>query len=87
MQMSKRVKHILDERQQEYGDAITNFTKIGVIWGALLDTGDIEPYQVALMMDALKTVRCFDNPSHKDSWLDKQGYTQHGLEIADHYES
>jgi hypothetical protein len=87
MQMSKKVKQILNERQEEYGDAITNFTKIGIIWGTLLDVGDIEPYQVALMMDALKTVRCFDNPSHKDSWLDKQGYTQHGLEIAGVYES
>jgi hypothetical protein len=85
--MSKKVKQILNERQEEYGDAITNFTKIGIIWGTLLDVGDIEPYQVALMMDALKTVRCFDNPSHKDSWLDKQGYTQHGLEIAGVYES
>jgi hypothetical protein len=85
--MSKKVKQILNERQEEYGDAITNFTKIGIIWGTLLDVGDIEPYQVALMMDALKTVRCFDNPSHKDSWLDKQGYTQHGLEIAGAYES
>jgi uncharacterized membrane protein len=87
MQMSKKVKQILNERQEEYGDAITNFTKIGIIWGTLLDVGDIEPYQVALMMDALKTVRCFDNPLHKDSWLDKQGYTQHGLEIAGVYES
>jgi hypothetical protein len=85
--MSKKVKQILNERQEEYGDAITNFTKIGVIWGTLLDVGDIEPYQVALMMDALKTVRCFDNPSHRDSWIDKQGYTQHGLEIAEFYES
>jgi hypothetical protein len=85
--MSKKLNKVLNERQEEYGDAIINFTKIGVIWGALLDTGDIEPYQVALMMDALKTVRCFDNPFHKDSWLDKQGYTQHGLEIAEHYES
>ena len=52
--MSKKVKQILNERQEEYGDAITNFTKIGVIWGTLLDVGDIEPYQVALMIDALK---------------------------------
>jgi hypothetical protein len=85
--MSKKLKKILDERQYEYGDAITNFTKIGIIWGALLDIDKIEPHQVALMMDALKTVRCFDNPSHLDSWLDKKGYTEHGLEIAEFYES
>lgn len=85
--MSKKLEKVLDERQEEYGDAISNFTKIGIIWGALLDIGEIEPYQVALMMDALKTVRCFDNPSHQDSWLDKKGYTQHGFEIAEFYES
>jgi len=27
-------------------------------------------------------VRCVANPAHEDSWIDKQGYTQHGLEIA-----
>jgi hypothetical protein len=84
--MSKKLEKVLDSRQEEYGDAVGNFTKIGIIWGALLDIGEIEPHQVALMMDALKTVRCFDNPSHKDSWLDKQGYTQHGFKIAELYE-
>jgi hypothetical protein len=79
--MSK-VEAILASRQDEYGDAIDNFEKIGKIWGALLDRDEIPAYQVALMMDALKTVRLFRSPEHEDSWLDKQGYTQHGYEIA-----
>jgi sulfopyruvate decarboxylase TPP-binding subunit len=79
--MSK-VETILASRQDEYGDAIDNFVKIGKIWGALLDIDEIPAYQVALMMDALKTVRLFQSPEHEDSWLDKQGYTQHGYEIA-----
>jgi hypothetical protein len=79
--MSK-VETILASRQDEYGDAIDNFVKIGKIWGALLDRDEIPAYQVALMMDALKTVRLFRSPEHEDSWLDKQGYTQHGYEIA-----
>jgi hypothetical protein len=33
-------------------------------------------------MDSLKTVRVFNNPQHLDSWLDKLGYTQHGIEIT-----
>jgi len=85
--MSKKLEKILDERQQEYGDAMQNFTDIGIIWGTLLGIQPLESYQVALLMDALKTVRCFNNPAHKDSWLDKQGYTQHGLQIAEQYES
>lgn len=79
--MSK-VETILAMREAQYGDAGGNFEKIGRVWGALLDIDDIPPYQVALMMDALKTVRLFRNPEHEDSWLDKQGYTQHGRDIA-----
>jgi hypothetical protein len=79
--MSK-VETILAMREAQYGDAGENFEKIGRVWGALLDIDDIPPYQVALMMDALKTVRLFKNPEHEDSWLDKQGYTQHGRDIA-----
>jgi hypothetical protein len=82
MQMPKELDDILDARQIEYGDALGNFTTIGIIWGALLGIEEIPAYQVALMMDSLKTVRLFNNPSHEDSWLDKQGYVQHGKEIA-----
>lgn len=77
-----QINKILEERQEQYGDALYNFEVIGKIWGALLDTDPIEPYQVALMMDALKTVRAFNNPEHLDSWQDKLGYTQHGLDIV-----
>lgn len=80
--MPQEIKHILQDRQDEYGDALENFEKIGRVWGALLGIDDIEPYKVALMMDALKTVRLFANAAHIDSWLDKQGYTQHGMDIA-----
>lgn len=75
------VNDVLNDRQDEYGDAHANFTKIGKIWGALLDIDPIESYQVALMMDALKTVRVFRNAQHKDSWVDKQGYTHLAQEI------
>lgn len=80
--MSKRVNDILAERQEIHGDAITNFTMIGRMWGALLQIEDIPPHVVALMYDAGKSVRCMANPLHDDNWLDKQGYTKHGMEIA-----
>ncbi len=82
--MSEKLKKVLSDRQEEYGDALQNFTDIGIIWGTLLGIGEIPAYQVALLMDALKTVRVFNNPSHEDSWIDKEGYTQHGKEIAKH---
>lgn len=80
--MSERVNKILANRQEIHGDAITNFTMIGRIWGALLQIEDIPPHVVALMYDAGKSVRCVANPLHEDNWLDKQGYTHHGMEIA-----
>ena len=43
---------------------------------------DIAPHEVALMMDALKSVRITKNPFHEDSWRDKQGYVQHGMTIV-----
>jgi len=83
MQMSDRVKKILDERLGEYGDPYTEFTAIGRVWAGFLKLeDDIPAYQVALMMDALKSVRLFHNPFHEDSWFDKSGYTQHGQTIV-----
>ena len=80
--MSKKVDEILEQRQEVHGDALTNFIAIGRMWGALLQIEDIPPHVIALMYDAGKSVRCIANPSHEDNWLDKAGYTQHGMEIA-----
>ena len=77
-----QIDAILAARESEYGDAKENFDKIGKVWAALLEIEEIPAYQVALMMDALKTVRLFRNPDHEDSWLDKEGYTKHGREIT-----
>jgi hypothetical protein len=79
--MSK-VDDVLSNRENEYGDALENFETIGKIWGALLGIDPIKPWEVALMMDSLKTVRLFRNPTHEDSWLDKQGYIYHGHDIV-----
>ena len=81
--MSKKVDAILEERQEIHGDALTNFIAIGRMWGALLQIEDIPPHVVALMYDAGKSVRCVANPYHEDNWLDKAGYTRHGMEIVD----
>jgi hypothetical protein len=77
-----KVDDVLSNREDEYGDALENFETIGKIWGALLGIDPIKPWEVALMMDSLKTVRLFKNPTHEDSWLDKQGYIYHGHDIV-----
>jgi hypothetical protein len=81
--MRDEIEEVLEARQSEWGDAGSNFRKTGRIWGALLGLPyDIPAYQVALMMDAFKSVRCIANPEMIDSWNDKGGYTSLGLEIV-----
>jgi len=78
----KKIDDILDERQNIYGDAHKNFAITGKIWAAMLQVEEIPAWQVALLLDAYKTVRCFAAPGHDDSWQDKLGYTIHGREIV-----
>ena len=80
--MADDLKVILDQRQADYGDAETNFKNIGRGWGAILGIEDISETNIALMFDFAKSIRLSNNPTHADSWLDKQGYTQHGQSIA-----
>lgn len=78
--MSKELDDVLHQRQNVHGDAERNFERVGKMWQIILDLPHpIAAWQVALMMDAFKTVRCLANPNHKDNWLDKQGYTEHGM--------
>lgn len=80
--MSK-INDVLNDREKEYGSAQENFARAGRGWGAILGIEDIPAWKVALMMDFFKSVRCVANPLHVDSWLDKIGYTQHGMDITD----
>jgi hypothetical protein len=73
---------ISTDRAAEYGDALDTHYRIGVIWGAILGCGAIAPHDVALCMDAVKTVRAAKNPKHHDSWVDKAGYSALGGEMA-----
>jgi hypothetical protein len=80
--MSKDINKILADRETQYGSAHYNFAQAGRGWGAILGIDDIPAWKVALMLDFFKTIRCVANPAYEDSWLDKQGYTEHGREIA-----
>ena len=77
------IEKILNDRQEQYGNAKANFEKIGLMWTLILDIDSvIEPEQVAQMMIALKLIRLSHNPKHEDSWLDIEGYAKHGRESA-----
>lgn len=64
------------------------YATIAAFWTTYLHgigvDGDIrlQDYDAALMMDLFKTARLTHNPRHKDSWVDKVGYTVGGYEKA-----
>ena len=79
--LTKAEQLINGQRAHDYGDARENFSRIAMMWTAILDQ-DIEPEQVALCMAALKICRLSKTLDHADSWLDCAGYIALGGEIA-----
>lgn len=69
------------ERDQNYGDASTNFSRIAALWSTILGTA-VTPQQVALCMTGLKIARLIETPDHRDSWTDAAGYIALGAETA-----
>jgi hypothetical protein len=75
------------ERAETYGDADEMFHDIAVGWQVIANSCNDPDFgvgfdvaHVALMMDWLKTCRILKNWGHKDSWIDKLGYTALGAE-------
>ena len=74
---------IAGQRAVDYGDAKDNFDRIAAGWniilqGALDTHGYFTAQHVALMMDWVKTARLLETLDHKDSWIDKCGYSALG---------
>ena len=66
-------------RRAAYGKPEDNFLRIVRLWNAhLLNTGrpgNLAPRDVAIFMDLMKTARLAETPDHRDSIVDKIGYT------------
>lgn len=60
------------DRQKDYGDPLTNFTRISRLWSVLLET-EVSPEQVAMCMIAVKMARSMNKLTH-DSLTDIAGY-------------
>ena len=69
------------DRQGEYGDAHKNYKRIAALW-SLLTGADIDAPKAALMMAALKLDRAWQNPEHRDSYVDLAGYAAIARESA-----
>ena len=77
------VGELLTQRGNQWGDAIGTHVRIAQVWSGILDH-EVQPVQVALMMEGLKLVRASINPSDPDSFDDAQGYSRIGELIAGH---
>lgn len=78
----------VSDRGVSYGAPEDSFGAAGDMWSVILKHvlmpgHKIEPWHVALCMDALKTARLITNPAHRDSWVDKAGYAACGYEIME----
>lgn len=75
-------------REIQYDDPIDNFRRIARLWNAHLYNRyeqieayripPLDPADVALMMDLVKTARLEFDPANLDSWVDKAGYSACG---------
>ena len=75
-------------RAKDYGDAKDNFDRIATGWNVIVQDAftthnKITAKHVALMMDWVKTCRLLETIDHKDSWIDKCGYSALGAEFED----
>lgn len=69
-------------RQNTYGDAGANFTRIARLWSAYLNH-PVTPTDVACMMTTLKIARLAGaEGDHLDSWIDACGYMAIGGELS-----
>jgi hypothetical protein len=73
-------------RRAAYGPPENNFLRIVRFWNAWLENtgrkGELNVGDVAIMMDLMKTARLAETPGHKDSIVDKIGYTACYAELA-----
>jgi len=69
------------DRQTEYGDAYQNYVRISALW-SFLTGAEIDASKAALMMAALKLDRAWQNPEHRDSYVDLAGYAAIARESA-----
>lgn len=66
-------KIVRGDREQDYGPPERNLTRIGVVWGALLDRDPIPPRTVAVMLAGMKVVRAAGR-TNRDDLIDGAGY-------------
>lgn len=71
---------IVDNRREVYGAVVPTYIRIAQAWSAILDH-EVKAHEVALCMDALKSIRAAQSPDYSDNVDDKDGYMKIFREI------
>ena len=79
--LESAIELITGDREADYGGARKNFTDIAALWSVVLGV-EVKAWQVAACMDQLELARAIKAPTHRDSWVDKAGYTGLAAELA-----
>ncbi|WP_197747583.1 DUF6378 domain-containing protein [Mycolicibacillus koreensis] len=74
-------KLITRDRNEDYGEAIDDFTRTAKMWEQILGI-EISAEQFAQCMIVVKLSRLAHTPNHDDSWVDIAGYAALGGSIA-----
>ena len=63
----------IEERGEQYGTVESNFSRISAIASAILNR-QVTPYEIAMILHALKLARIGAAPEHADSYVDGISY-------------
>ena len=77
--LKEAIKLVGGDRQEEYGDKLTNHKNIADLWSIFLKK-EIDPHDVAICMALVKVARLM-NQHKKDSYLDMAAYAAIAGEI------
>jgi hypothetical protein len=67
------VTELIASRQAVYGDPVNTFTRMAAMWSAIIDH-EIQPWEVPMMMIAMKMIRTTQAPDYSDNSDDVEGY-------------
>jgi hypothetical protein len=73
MKILDDAKEIISERGSDYGGFVESFNRASAI-ASTLSGKDITPYDVAVVMMAVKQARINNDPMKYDSWVDLIAY-------------
>jgi len=87
--LNEALSLINGDRQTQYGDPIDDFRTTAALWQVYIERTvavrgglNLQPHDVAVMMDLLKIARISWSPEKRDHWADLAGYAGCGWDCV-----